>query len=101
MRSITRKVCDSVLPIRYGVLVTGLPTLTREQVRELDRKAIEEHGIDSIVLMENAGRACADEAVRLLGDTSAGPALILCGPGNNGGDGFVIARTLRNRGFEV
>ena len=77
------------------------PTLTREQVRELDRSAIADYGIDSIVLMENAGRRCADEAIRLLGDASAGLVLILCGPGNNGGDGFVIARTLRNRGFEV
>jgi NAD(P)H-hydrate epimerase len=70
-------------------------------VRELDRLAIEEHGIGSIVLMENAGRACAEWAIRMLGDASSGPTLVLCGPGNNGGDGFVVARTLRNRGFEV
>ncbi len=75
--------------------------LTRETVRELDRRAIEDHGIASIVLMENAGRACADEAARMAGDASRGVVLVLCGPGNNGGDGFVIARTLRNRGFEV
>ncbi len=80
---------------------TGRLTLTREQVRELDRRAIEEYGIDSIVLMENAGRACAAEAARIAGDASNGPVLVLCGPGNNGGDGFVIARTLANRGFEV
>jgi NAD(P)H-hydrate epimerase len=74
--------------------------LSRAAVRELDRRAIEEHGIPSIVLMENAGRACAEEASRLLGG-SRGPVLVLCGPGNNGGDGLVIARTLWNRGVEV
>ncbi len=78
------------------------PILTREAVRELDRRAIEEYGIPSIVLMENAGRACAEEALRVLGGgTPAQPVLVLCGPGNNGGDGLVIARTLFNRGFHV
>ncbi len=74
--------------------------LTRAAVRALDRRAIEEYGIPSLVLMENAGRACADEARAMLG-SAAGPVLVLCGPGNNGGDGLVIARTLLNRGFEV
>jgi NAD(P)H-hydrate epimerase len=75
--------------------------LTREQVRELDRRAIEEYGIPSIVLMENAGRACASVAQELLAGSSAGPVLVLCGPGNNGGDGLVIARTLANRGLDA
>jgi len=74
--------------------------LTREAVRELDRRAIEEYGIPSLLLMENAGRACAAEAERLLAGAS-GPVLVLCGPGNNGGDGLVIARTLWNRGADV
>jgi len=72
--------------------------LSREAVRELDRRAIEELGVPSLLLMENAGRACADVVERRLG---GGPALCLCGPGNNGGDGLVIARTLWNRGHEV
>ena len=76
-------------------------TRTRDEVRELDRRAIEEYGIPSIVLMENAGRACAEEALALLGDGAAEPVLVLCGPGNNGGDGLVIARTLFNRGVPV
>src|SRR5688572_24285561 len=50
--------------------------------------------------MENAGRACADEAMRMLG-AAPGPVLVLCGPGNNGADGLVVARTLWNRGREV
>jgi len=74
--------------------------LSRAEVRALDRRAIEEYGMPSVVLMENAGRACADEARRMLaGD--AGPVLVLCGPGNNGGDGLVIARTLDNHGVDV
>ena len=72
--------------------------LSREAVRELDRRAIEELGVPSLLLMENAGRACADVIERRLG---GGPALCLCGPGNNGGDGLVIARTLWNRGHEA
>jgi len=72
--------------------------LTRAQARELDRRAIEEHGVPASLLMENAGRACAEEAERLLGAGAAEPVAVLCGPGNNGGDGFVVARTLVNRG---
>jgi NAD(P)H-hydrate epimerase len=73
--------------------------LTREAMRELDRRAIEEYGIPSLVLMENAGRACADAALPMLGGVARElPAIVLCGPGNNGGDGLVVARTLENRG---
>jgi len=81
-------------------------SFTREEVRELDRRAIEEYGMPSIVLMENAGRACTRAAQEML--AASPPAgdegrsvLVLCGPGNNGGDGFVIARTLWNRGVDV
>jgi NAD(P)H-hydrate epimerase len=81
-----------------------LRTLSREGVRDLDRRAIEEWGIPSFALMESAGRACADEALRMLAERrSMAPARVhvLVGPGNNGGDGLVIARTLRNRGCEL
>jgi NAD(P)H-hydrate epimerase len=71
--------------------------LTREQVREIDRRAIEELGIPGIVLMENAGRGCVNVLKRL---GINGPVLILCGRGNNAGDGFVIARHLFVRGYE-
>jgi len=72
--------------------------LTREQIREIDRVAIEERGVPGVVLMENAGRSVADEAELL----RAGPRdgiCILCGPGNNGGDGYVAARHLALRGL--
>jgi NAD(P)H-hydrate epimerase len=74
-------------------------TLTRAQVRELDRRAMDEYGIPGIVLMENAGRGCAELLMRL--NPEKKPTVILCGPGNNGGDGFVMARHLDNHGWPV
>ncbi|HTU92670.1 MAG TPA: NAD(P)H-hydrate epimerase [Gemmataceae bacterium] len=72
--------------------------LTREQARLLDRRAIEEFGVPGIVLMENAGRGMA-ELLRTLG---IGDLVVLCcGKGNNGGDGFVMARHLDNAGVRV
>jgi NAD(P)H-hydrate epimerase len=72
------------------------PILTRDQCRQIDRIAIEEYGISGLVLMENAGRGCVDVLERLGID---GPVVILCGKGNNAGDGFVIARHLEIRGY--
>ncbi len=72
--------------------------LTRAQVREIDRRAIEEFGVPGVILMENAGRGAADVLLSL-GVTS--PVVICCGKGNNGGDGFVIARHLDNHGIGV
>ena len=76
-------------------------TVTRVEVRELDRRAIEEYGIPGVVLMENAGRAVAEEALKMLPTHDTKRAAILCGKGNNGGDGFVAARHLYNHGFGV
>lgn len=73
-------------------------TLTREQARELDRRAIEEYGVPGIVLMENAGRGMA-ELLRTLGVNAL--VVLCCGKGNNGGDGFVMARHLDNAGVRV
>ncbi len=75
-----------------------LQPLTREHVRSTDRKAIEDYGMCGLVLMENAGRGCADKLCEL---GIVGKVVIVCGKGNNGGDGFVIARHLDARGFDV
>jgi NAD(P)H-hydrate epimerase len=72
--------------------------LSREQARALDRRAIEEFGVPGVVLMENAGRGAA-ELLRALG--IRGMVAICCGGGNNGGDGFVIARHLHNKQVPV
>lgn len=73
--------------------------LTREQVRRVDRLAVERYKIMGLVLMENAGRSAAAIISDVYGQ--AGRAFICCGPGNNGGDGYVIARHLHNAGWSV
>src|SRR5437868_4136604 len=72
--------------------------LTREQARAFDKHAIEQLGIPSAVLMENAGCGCA-EVLQAIG--IHGPVVIACGKGNNGGDGLVIARHLANADLDV
>lgn len=77
-------------------------SLTRDQVRDVDRRAIEAYGLPGIVLMENAGRNAAALLHAAAGRPGpAGPVAVACGPGNNGGDGFVIARHLENLGHDV
>lgn len=73
-------------------------SLTREEVRAVDRAAIDDFGVPGVVLMENAGAGVA-RLLQLQGIT--GPVVIVCGKGNNGGDGFVIARHLDNAGHAV
>ena len=73
-------------------------SLTRAEVRNVDRRAIEEFGLPGVVLMENAGCNAADV---LLTAGVTGRVVICCGKGNNGGDGFVIARHLDNAGVDV
>lgn len=75
--------------------------LTCQEIRELDILAIEHVGIPGIVLMENAARAVAECVYQALLDPAGSQVLLLCGPGNNGGDGFVAARHLRNAGAQV
>lgn len=73
----------------------SLNALTREQSRQVDRRAMEVYGFSGLVLMENAGRGVVDRLENLGID---GLVVICCGRGNNGGDGFVIARHLDIRG---
>ena len=72
--------------------------LTSEQMRNIDRRAIDEYGIPSIVLMENAATGVVDVIERHFAEAEG--IAIFCGTGNNGGDGFAVARHLLNRGFE-
>lgn len=72
--------------------------LSRAEVRAVDVIAIEEFGMSGLVLMENAGRGAAEEILRL---APVGEICILCGKGNNGGDGYVIARHLELAGQTV
>ncbi len=70
-------------------------------MQELDRKAIETYRIPGIVLMENAGRGAAEEILKAFPDLQKKKVAIVAGKGNNGGDGFVIARHLTNCGVPV
>jgi NAD(P)H-hydrate epimerase len=76
----------------------SVPPLTRDQVREADRRAIQEYGIPGVVLMENAARG-AVQHLASLGIT--GTVSIVVGNGNNGGDGLVMARHLDAAGYAV
>ncbi|MBM3777234.1 MAG: NAD(P)H-hydrate dehydratase [Acidimicrobiia bacterium] len=75
--------------------------LNSAQMREADRRTIEDIGIPSIVLMENAGRQVVAAIEAAFEPALEGRVAVLCGRGNNGGDGFVAARTLAQRGVDV
>src|SRR5438067_10791715 len=77
--------------------MTGRPILTAQAMRVAEQAAID-GGTGVEELMERAGAALAEAAYRFAGPM---PALILCGPGNNGGDGYVSARHLAERGISV
>lgn len=77
---------------------TTVPVLAADEMRAWDRAAIDTHGVAEPVLMESAGRAAAAVLQRLY---PRGRVLVACGSGNNGGDGMVLARTLRAWGREV
>jgi hydroxyethylthiazole kinase-like uncharacterized protein yjeF len=75
-----------------------LPVVTTEEMRALDRAARDELGIPGFTLMETAGRGVAEAARAMIG---RGHVAVVCGPGNNGGDGFVIARVLRSQDIDA
>ncbi|HLL20917.1 MAG TPA: NAD(P)H-hydrate dehydratase [Kofleriaceae bacterium] len=75
------------------------PVVTAAEMRALDRATME-LGIPAFTLMETAGRAVAKSAIEMLGG-QCGPVAVVCGAGNNGGDGYVVARVLRSRGIDA
>src|SRR5258706_7627462 len=75
--------------------------LNSAQMRDADRRTIEEIGIPPLVLMENAGRQVVAAMEAMYSDLAERQVAVLCGRGNNGGDGFVVARTLLQRGVDV
>ncbi len=80
---------------------SAAPAMTRDEVRAFDAFAINEIGVPGVVLMENAGRSCAEIIRERLKDAPSPKVCVFCGTGNNGGDGCVIARHLLNRSFGV
>ncbi|HSO32831.1 MAG TPA: NAD(P)H-hydrate epimerase, partial [Labilithrix sp.] len=80
-----------------------IPVLSRVQMRAFDKHAIEGCKVPSLVLMENAGRGAADVIERevLGGRVDGKRVVVVCGVGNNGGDGFVVGRHLLARGARV
>jgi NAD(P)H-hydrate repair Nnr-like enzyme with NAD(P)H-hydrate epimerase domain len=78
------------------MLTDRWPLATSSEMRALDRHTIEDLGVPGELLMESAGQALAAQALRLRG--SRGEVWCYCGAGNNGGDGFVVARLLALRG---
>src|SRR5688572_6535302 len=85
-----------------GVISTQrMRILNAAQMREADRRTIEDIGIPSLVLMENAGRQVVAAIEAVHSDLVERKVAVLCGRGNNGGDGFVVARTLMQRGIDV
>jgi NAD(P)H-hydrate epimerase len=88
------------LKINHGI-INDMKLISAEQMQAMDRRAIDELGLPGALLMENAGRAAA---VALVADAQAlfpGPVLVLAGAGNNGGDGYVVARILQGWGWQV
>ena len=78
-----------------------MKAVTAEQMQHLDHKAIEIYGIPGVVLMENAGRGAAEVILKTFPGLERNSVAIVAGKGNNGGDGFVIARYLLNAGVPV
>lgn len=87
--------------LRKMVQSRKMRILNASQMREADRRTIQDIGIASLVLMENAGRQVVAAMESLYPDLAERRIAVVCGKGNNGGDGFVVARTLQQRGFDV
>ncbi|MBU1035247.1 NAD(P)H-hydrate epimerase, partial [bacterium] len=78
-----------------------MKVVTSQQMREIDRKAIEENNLSGLTLMENAGLGIFQSLKNIYPDLRLKKVIIFAGSGNNGGDGFVVARHLYNYGVKV
>lgn len=89
--------------IKNEYFLRGMPMklALAEQMRQIDRAAIDDIGIPGVVLMENAGRQTVHQLCRYFGQVQGKEIAVFAGPGNNGGDGFVVARHLRELGAQV
>src|ERR1044071_549395 len=73
--------------------------VTAREMRELDRLTIEKYGVSSLDLMERAGQSIASAILDRFANAAEKGVLVIAGKGNNGGDGFVVARLLKEKGF--
>jgi hydroxyethylthiazole kinase-like uncharacterized protein yjeF len=96
-----RKTADTTSDMEEYDVSKPSRVMSRDEVRQVDRWAIEQVGVPGVVLMENAGRSCAELIREKLGGVASPCVCLFCGGGNNGGDGYVIARHLRNTGVET
>ena len=78
-----------------------MKTVTVKQIQKLDDLAINKYGMPSIALMENAGCKVAEHVIKLLKNNTNARVCVVCGTGNNAGDGFVAARHLINAGIHI
>ncbi len=79
-----------------------MKVVTAHTMQEIDRRSINDYGVPGLMLMENAGKACAEHIMAAFGvGKSLKKAVVMAGKGNNGGDGYVIARYLLEKGWEV
>src|SRR5579864_8289762 len=78
-----------------------IPVLTSSEMREIDRRLIEEVGIPSLDLMETAAKGALSVLAEWLKESRHPSVLIFCGIGNNGGDGLALARLLHGQGVDV
>ena len=77
------------------------PPIAASEARERDLAAVRDHGLPTLVLMEHAGRGVALLAASLQASAVPGPVVVVCGPGNNGGDGYACARFLASFGIPL
>ena len=97
-----RRTTDCPSPSFITAAGQEVPSVTTEEMREIDRIAMQETGPNPFQMMENAGRNLASLAMELLGaEWSNASYVVLAGPGGNGGGGICAARHLANRGLHV